>query len=95
MRTEYIIYHPTEGVYLGSCFGLGFWSNIDPVGQDSAVTFKTESNARELVDNWAALPDFPKRLIGDMKIIAVFNSQPGFATVAECVAAGLPAWNPT
>ena len=37
-QPRFVLYHPEDGVYLGGFMGLGFWSNLDPVGQPEAVT---------------------------------------------------------
>ena len=34
MTTRILIYSEADGVYLGSCMGLGFWSELDSVGQE-------------------------------------------------------------
>lgn len=39
---RYLIVHPLDGVYLGDCLGLEFWSNLDSAGQDCAVTLGYE-----------------------------------------------------
>lgn len=52
MTTKIIIVHYEHGVYLGSAMGLGFWSKLDDVGQDSAVLFNSEQEAREIAARW-------------------------------------------
>lgn len=42
---KYIAYCSEKGVYLGEMLGLGFWSNLDSVGQDSATVFPDEQSA--------------------------------------------------
>jgi len=44
-----IIVHPDMGIYLGSCMGMGFFSLLDAVGQDRAVVFLDEPQARDHV----------------------------------------------
>ncbi|WP_046869587.1 hypothetical protein [Microvirga massiliensis] len=46
------ITHPELGIYVGNCMGLGFWSLLDAVGQDCAVVFDTEEEARRHVSSW-------------------------------------------
>lgn len=76
------------GIYLGECMGLGFWSLLDPAGQDAAVTFPNEAAAREHVSTWQDQPQ-------DLRCVAVAAGLDGYASVEACVAAGLPAWHPT
>lgn len=47
-----VITHPEWGVYLGNCLGMGFWSELDPVGQPAAVVFDNETDARNHVSSW-------------------------------------------
>ena len=47
-----VITHPEMGVYLGSWIGLGFWSLLDPVGQQEAVTFPDETDASAHIASW-------------------------------------------
>jgi hypothetical protein len=90
----FVIYSPELGVYLGNCLGLGFWSKLDPVGQPCAVTFPTIYEAQRHAASW----DTP---VKDMQFIPVQADdvskrlgQPDYASIAACVAAGLPAWDP-
>jgi hypothetical protein len=87
--TRFVIVHPEMGVYLGSAIGLGFWSKLDPVGQDSAVTFLDRGSADDHMANWDhGRPD-------GAVTWPVMIGGPGrtWASVAECTAAGLPAWD--
>jgi len=47
-----IIVHPEYGVYVSSAFGLGVWSKLDPVGQDSAVVFLSATDALQYANAW-------------------------------------------
>lgn len=94
MNTEFVIVHPVEGIYLGCCLGLGFWTNLDPAGQPAATTFTSVEEAQQHINSWKSNPDYPKAMIPDLKIMPVRVNESGFATIEECVAAGLPAWNP-
>lgn len=76
-----------DGIYLGNCMGMGFWSLLDPVGQDHAVTFPTVSEALDHVKEWVT----PIVVITPALEVA---DPEGYATIAECVAAGLPGWDP-
>lgn len=81
MRT--VIVHDEMGVYLGACFGLGFWTRLDTVGQNTAVTFKNEFEASQYIVSWESDND-PKNY--------KFFTLPGheeYATVADLVHAGL------
>lgn len=81
-----VIYHPTDGVYLGNCLGLGFWSNLDPVGQDGAVTFPSAAVAEEHMAEWES--GRPR----DVTLVEVVAGEDGYASMQACVMAGLPGW---
>lgn len=49
-----LIVHPTLGIYLGNAMGLGFWSHLDPCGQDAAVAFPDEDAAQAHTAAWNA-----------------------------------------
>jgi hypothetical protein len=83
-----VLYHEEMGVYLGSCFGLGFWSKLDPVGQEAAVTFEDSVQATEAMKRWDSIPE-------DVRAVPVSNiDEYGYASIDACVKAGLPAWEP-
>jgi hypothetical protein len=87
MKKNVVIYSEELGVFVGEAFGLGFWSKLDPVGQDSAPVFDDEDQAQDWVN-------FGKGWPKDLRFVEV-NPDLGFpkgASVAACVAAELPAW---
>lgn len=93
-RTRWAMVHPELGIYLGSCMGLGFWSLLDPVGQPVAVTFASPQEGRECAASWDDQPSTDKlRAAIAFRPVAVAAAD-GYATIEECVAAGLPTWNP-
>src|SRR3546814_20094048 len=47
-----VITEPEFGIYVGSALGLGFWSKVDSVGQDTAPVFDTKEQAQEQIDSW-------------------------------------------
>ena len=76
-----------SGVYLGNALGLGFWSKEDPVGQPSAVTFKSVQEAEAHMATWdCGRPDH-------VKFVQVTCDDDGYASIEACVAAGLPRWS--
>ena len=80
-----VIFHPEDGVFLGECLGLGFWSNLDSAGQPGAVAFDNEKKAEEFMASWTGgRPD-------GVSLVEV-SSKDGFASLADCLAAGLPGW---
>lgn len=85
-----LIFHPEDGIFLGSCLGLGFWSRLDPVGQDCAVTFETEGQAREHLAGSSLTPEH----LAQLRYVEVKPDMGVYASIDACVAAGLPAWNP-
>jgi hypothetical protein len=91
-NVRYVIYHPTDGVYLGNCLGLGFFANLDPVGQPEAVTFKSEQEALEHLRSWDPNPESTFR--SDLLVKPVDTGGAQYASIEQIVAAGLPAWDP-
>jgi hypothetical protein len=86
MEQRVIMSHKEMGVYLGSCMGLGFWSKLDPAGQDSAVTFDDIAQALRVVAEWDdPLP--PKSLM-----FTHVEVEGNYATMQQCVAVGLEGW---
>lgn len=49
---KHILIHPEYGVYIGSCFGLGFWSRLDAADQDSAILFNSPDDALSYAATW-------------------------------------------
>lgn len=84
---EYILYSLINGVYLGSCLGLGFWSKLDPAGQVSAVTFKSKQDAKNYIASW----DNPNS-IPDIKVKQVTVRVSGRLDVGECKYNGFEGW---
>ena len=81
-----VIYSEEDGVYLGCALGLSFWSNLDPVGQPSAVTFADESEADAHMRTWAnGRPE-------GVRLVSVEADEGNYASIAACVRAGLPGW---
>lgn len=81
-----VIYVEERGIYLGNCFGLGFWTKLDPVGQLGAVTFPDAETAETHMAEWGeGRPD-------GVKFVEVVSDEDGYAPMAACVRAGLPGW---
>ena len=81
-----VIYSETDGVYLGSFLGLGFWSKLDAVGQMTAPAFASEAVAEDYMASWdCGRP-------ADVRLVEVTPDQNGDVTMAACVSAGLPGW---
>lgn len=72
--------------------GLGFWSKLDPVGQDSAVTFQSIREAKRVVSNWETRPPD----IQYKQVHADITKKDGsmYASIEACFRAGLPGWDP-
>lgn len=87
-----VLVHPEMGVYLGCCMGLGFWSNLDPAGQNAAVCFKDEKVAREYMATWDS--GAPSGVTFMPVTPDEFDGSAHYATVQACVQAGLPGWDP-
>ena len=92
-----VIYSEELGVYLGHCLGLGFWSKLDPVGQDKAPLFDDEVQAQAHIDSWDEKPTFDYRFVSVEQCTLDVNPlrSPGpYADIGACVRAGLPSWDP-
>lgn len=82
---RFILFSPTLGVYLGCFWGLGFWSELDPVGQDAASTFETREEAHHHASTWESP-------VNDLTTLPVEADDRGWATVEACVLAGAKPW---
>lgn len=92
---RFVLYSPTDGIYLGNAMGLGFWSLLDPADQPAAVTFPTPDAAFAHVLDWDNQESKPVALEVkpvEVEVPAFSQGEPIYATIAECVAAGLPGW---
>lgn len=90
--TRFVVVHPEMGVYLGSAFGLGFWSKLDPCGQPGAVTFPDRERAEEVMATWTN--GRPSDARTHPVVPDDVDESRMYATVKACVAAGLEAWDP-
>lgn len=86
---RFIVVSDEWGVYLGSCMGLGFWSAMDPVGQDAAITFASESEADQFIGRLFKTVD----RVPPTRILPV-DVTGDYASIEACVAAGASAWDP-
>lgn len=81
----HVITHPENGIYLGNCMGLGFWSKLDSAGQTCAVTFPTAQDAIAHIRSWDNNND-----PASCAIVGVTPSgEDGYATIKDLRAAGL------
>jgi hypothetical protein len=78
------------GIYLGACMGLGFWTKLDPAGQDAAVVFPTCEEAESFMATW----DDGKPVGVTLHTITPDVDNGAFASIDACVAAGLEGWDP-
>jgi len=77
-----VIHTQKEGIYLGSCMGLGFWSKLDSCGQLGVVTFHNEFAAKEYVKSWDNIPE-------GIEFTEVYPDDVQYASIAACVHTGL------
>lgn len=85
---RFVLYAPVEGIYLGSTMGFGFWSKLDPAGQDSAVTFENEEAACKFARTRC------RSVVGAKPVkVEVDEAAPEYASIDQCEKAGLPRWN--
>jgi hypothetical protein len=82
---RHVLHHPDFGVCLGSMLGLISWSKINPVGQPSAVTFRSPAEAVDWTETWDSIPD-------GVTTREVMTLLPDHATMDECMDAGLLGW---
>lgn len=85
---RYVLYSEELGVYLGHALGLGFWSKLDPAGQNCAVTFETESGAARYLTTWDHIPK------EEIRTIPVKADIGTYASITACKTAGIPGWDP-
>ncbi len=76
MYKRYLLVHPEWGVYLGSMWSLGFWSKLDPVGQNSAAVFENWQEIHDFVDTWESKPK-------EYDIEEITTEDPNYATISE------------
>jgi hypothetical protein len=94
----YVMNHAQDGVFLGLSMGLGFWSKLDPVGQDSAPVFPSEKEGREFLGTWSLEGMDAAQRQAFMDAISFVEVEPSgdgkWATMTACVKAGLDMWDP-
>jgi hypothetical protein len=90
---RYVIYHEENGIYLGSALGFGFWSKLDPAGQKNAITFPSIAAAHNYMLTWPTYPEGCSILSVQIKVSRGLDDNL-YATIKECVEAGLPVWDP-
>ena len=88
MKIKFLIMHPDHGIFLGSAMGLAFWSNLESAGQNRAVVLDSEDAAREFIGSWDEVPDGIE--LHDVMV----DDDARYATIDQCVAAGLDVWDP-
>lgn len=87
---KYVIYSEIDGIYLGSAMGMGFWSKLDPAGQEEAVAFDSTEDAWEFVASWECAPQKDTKVVP----VQVESEQDFYASMKQIAEAGLPIWNP-
>jgi hypothetical protein len=85
---QYVAKHKEWGVFLGSFLGMAFFSKVDSAGQDSAVAFREEAEAREYMTKQL------KQEEADFAFVPVECGSYDYATIDECEAAGVERWSP-
>ena len=90
-RRGFVIVHRDDGIYLGNALGLGFFSKLDPVGQNQAVAFDSIQAATEHLSSWAIAEESDMQAYQFVEVLLNSN---GCATIEACVKAGLESWDP-
>jgi len=86
-----VITHPTDGIFIGVGLGMAFFSKSDPVGQNAAVAFVDEADARAFVGTWNP----PMEGLDFHKVEAdIIDGDRLYASVDACERAGLERWDP-
>jgi len=86
---SYVLVHRDNGILLGHCLGMLFWSKLDPVGQPAAVTFPSQAEVDRALSTWLAPLQQERE---HMRLHEVVADDGLYATVASCAAAGLEPW---
>lgn len=82
-----VIFEESQGVFLGSMWGLGFWSKLETGGQTHAVTFDDAIEAEAHMATWNGGAPVGVRIV-EVEV----DSEDGYASSAACMRAGLPGW---
>ncbi len=94
-KSAFVLVHPEQGGYLGNCIGLGFWSKLDPAGQEFAVAFETPEKAREHAAGWDNNGEGHQQMLEELTCVEVEIDCPNgelYASVEACKKAGLEPW---
>lgn len=86
MLRKWVLVEVDYGVLLKVDNNLSIWSLLDCAGLDKAMVFDTPEDAWLFMDSWDN--GF------EVKPVPVVVAHPDFATIRECVKAGLPGWYP-
>lgn len=82
----FAIVSPDDGIYIGSCMGMGFWTKVDPVGQPCVVTFESVQDAEDYMATWdCGRPE-------NITFHEVIPDDGVYASIQACVNAGLEGW---
>ena len=84
-NTKLLLHSKELGVYLGSCMGLGFWSELDPAGQTEAVTFDSKAIAEEFMNTW-------DEEVTDVTFLPITTNDL-HVSMDDCVRAGVKPWD--
>ena len=83
----YVIHSPKFGMFLGEDLGVQWWSESNPEGLKEAAIFSDAASANRILDMQPSGHDCV------LHRIDVHHSAQS-ASIEDCVAAGLPAWDP-
>ncbi|WP_186184681.1 autoinducer binding domain-containing protein [Burkholderia gladioli] len=86
-KVAYIVYSETYGIFLREEYGAQFWSQLNPSGIDRAQIFKDPEAARHYFQPRGGSAAYAMRRVDVHHTASV-------ATRQECLAAGLPGWEP-
>lgn len=89
MALRKVVFSDEQGVYLGPGAGTyGFWSRVNPAGQESAPTFMNEAEVEAHFKQYGV--EFPK-----WRLVQVHCDLPDDRASPEaCVTSMLPRWDP-
>ena len=87
MHERYLLIHPEWGIFLGTMWGMGWWSKLDSVGQLAANVFDEPDQIHKFVDTFEYKPQ-------EYDVEKVLTKDPEWATIEEIEAMGLEAWVP-
>jgi hypothetical protein len=88
---SFVVVETSDGIFLGLCLGLAFWSKLDSAGQIAAPSF-TEDQADSFIAACVKV-DKEHNIVKQYRKVKVTPDVNGkYCSKQACVAAGLDNW---